>query len=69
MIKFELIESKGGLISKRVTTRTNYLIIDGEINPNWKHESFGRKIEQAMIYKLNGQRISIVSEHEWVKQL
>lgn len=65
----EAITRMGGFSQQDVTLETNYLIVGGEINPAWAHEAYGRKIEKALIYKLEGHAISLVGEEDWVKTL
>lgn len=49
-----------------ITTETNYLVVGGELNPNWAHESYGRKIEKALVFKLDGRDICLIQEDSWV---
>lgn len=65
------ILEKGGIISKSVNLRLDYLIVGGERNDNWAHANYGRKIERAL--EIRRERKSghphIVSESDWVKSL
>lgn len=65
----ESIIRMGGCPQKDVTLETNYLIVGGNMSPVWAHESHGRKIEKALIYKLEGQLVAIMIEKDWVKTL
>jgi NAD-dependent DNA ligase len=65
----DAIVRMGGLSDENVTLETNYLIVGGEISPAWAHEAYGRKIERALFYKLEGQPISLLAEEDWVKTL
>lgn len=65
----DAIARMGGQPQDSVTLETNYLIVGGELNPAWAHEAYGRKIEKALIYKLEGLPISLVAEENWVKTL
>ena len=63
------IRRKGGCPQKNVTLETNYLIVGGELSPVWAHESYGSKIEKALIYKLEGQPVALVAEEDWKKTI
>jgi len=65
----EAIEHRGGYPQKGVTLETNYLVVGGELNPNWIQDSYGRKIEKSLIYKLEGQPISLLAEEDWALTL
>jgi NAD-dependent DNA ligase len=52
-----------------VSKSTNYLIIGTYVTDSWIHESFGRKIEQAVELRDQGNEINIVSESTWIQQL
>jgi NAD-dependent DNA ligase len=56
------IEKEGGEISQSVTKKLHYLVVGSLGSPEWKHGSFGTKIERAMKYKDSGHGISIVRE-------
>lgn len=55
------IEEQGGTIAT-VTRRLNYLVIGGLGSAEWKHGSFGTKVEKAMAAKEAGSRILVVHE-------
>jgi NAD-dependent DNA ligase len=63
------IESRGGIIKNSVTKKLNYLIVGGLGSPEWKHGSFGTKIEQAMRHKSDGLPLLIVHEDQWISSL
>ena len=54
---------------KNVTVETHYLIVGGNLSPMWASESYGRKIEKALLYKLDGRPIALIAEEDWVKTL
>ena len=58
-----------GATSGRITQSTDYLVIGTYVTDSWIHQSFGRKIEQAVEWREEGYPISIVSERLWIKQL
>jgi len=64
----QLVKDLGGHVGKSVTKSTNCLVI-GEIgSKDWKHSSFGRKIEKAVQYRDELKvDISIVMESHWIK--
>lgn len=64
----EAIESLGGTNAKGVTKTLNYLILGTYVTDSWAHESFGRKIEQAMEYRENGVPLVIITEEHWVNE-
>ena len=65
----EAIEQRGGLIEKGVTKKLNYLVIGSIGSDEWKHGSFGRKIEKAAEYRSKGIPLLIVSEDIWAGSL
>lgn len=57
------IENAGGVFSKGVTQKVDYLVIGNKITPDWKQQSYGAKIIKAMEYRdLNNLPISIITE-------
>ncbi len=61
------VQELGGKVEKRVTKRLNYLVIGTYVTESWKHEKYGRKIEEAVAYREAGIPIQIVSEKHWVE--
>lgn len=64
-----LIEKLGGIVSSSVTKKLNYLVVGGLGSKEWKHGSFGTKIEKAIEYKRSGLSILIVHEDQWASAL
>lgn len=64
----QAIEARGGLVSN-VTKKLNYLVVGGLGSPEWKHGSFGTKIEKAMQLKQAGVGIQVVHEDTWASSL
>lgn len=62
------IEQRGGVVGG-VTKKLRYLVVGGLGSPEWKHGSFGTKIEKAMQYKRDGLPILIVHEDIWASSL
>lgn len=63
------IEERGGTVLAGVRRDLNYLIVGALANPEWKHSSFGTKIEKAMIYRGKGLEILIIPEDRWTAAL
>ena len=61
----EATETLGGMNETSVTKRLNYLVIGTYVTDSWHHETFGRKIEMAMNYRLQGHPLAIVTEEHW----
>lgn len=64
-----VIEQHGGIVNNSVTKKLRYLVVGGLGSPEWKHGSFGTKIEQAIQYKREGAPILIVHENCWTSSL
>lgn len=60
---------RGGIASNSVTKTLRYLVVGGLGSPEWKHGSFGTKIEKAIRYKRDGVGILIVHEDRWASSL
>jgi hypothetical protein len=60
---------RGALCESDVTHRTNVLLIGSLASRDWKHSSFGRKIQKAMDLREKGYDVAIVAEDHWVSQL
>ena len=60
---------RGGLCEDSVTRRTNILLVGTLASRDWKHSSFGRKIEKAVQLRETGCNVAIVAEDYWVSQL
>jgi NAD-dependent DNA ligase len=63
------IESRGGIVKNSVSKKLNYVVIGGLGSSEWKHGSFGTKIERAMQLKQEGAALFIVHEDHWVRAL
>jgi NAD-dependent DNA ligase len=63
------IAKRGGQIGKGITKKLQYLVVGGLGSAEWKHGSFGTKIEKAIQYKRAGLPILIVHEDKWASHL
>lgn len=61
------IESRGGIVKKAVSKKVDYLIVGGLGSPEWKHGSFGTKIEHAIQLKREGVPIALIHENTWIE--
>lgn len=61
----EAIETRGGHVKPDVTKEIDFLVMGEVGSRDWKHSSFGRKIEKAVSYRDQGAAIAIVSEAQW----
>ena len=65
----EAIERRGGLVSSSVSRKTRYVVVGGLGSPEWKHGSFGTKLEQAMKLKREGVALLVIHEDRWATSL
>ena len=63
------IASRGGLVKSSVSKKLRYLLVGGLGSSEWKHGSFGTKIEKAMELKKEGARIFLIHEDHWAGSL
>ena len=64
----EAIEGLGGFNAKGVTKSLDYLVLGTYVTDSWIHESYGRKIEKAMLYQDEGRQLSIITEEHWLNE-
>jgi NAD-dependent DNA ligase len=64
----ELIQARGGAIGN-VTKKLNYLVVGERGSSEWKHGSFGTKIQKAMDLRQRGLPVKIVAENIWAASL
>ena len=65
----DAIERRGGKVVTTVSKKLNYLVVGGLGSPEWKHGSFGTKIEKAVELKRDGAAILVVQEDRWASSL
>ncbi len=57
--------SRGATVTERVTQTTDVLVIGHDSNPSWAHGTYGNKICDAMILKLQHGKPLIIPENYW----
>jgi NAD-dependent DNA ligase len=65
----DAIERRGGLIADNVSKKLHYLVVGGLGSAEWKHGSFGTKVEAAMKLKREGAVLRIIREDHWANAL
>lgn len=65
----QTIVRHGGTVKSSVSKKIQFLLVGGLGSDEWKHGSFGTKIERAMELKRGGALIAIVHEDHWVSCL
>lgn len=63
------ISDRGGIMKSSVSKKLRYLVAGGLGSPEWKHGSFGTKIERAMQLKQEGAALLIVHEDVLARSL
>ncbi len=59
------IENQGGKFVSQPSKRTNFLIVGDSGNPAWAFSCYGRKVEEAIKLRKNGENIILVHEHDF----
>lgn len=65
----QFVIRRGGLTSSSVTKKLHYLVVGGLGSAEWKHGSFGTKIEKAIELRQSGVPIKILHEDTWASSL
>lgn len=63
------IERRGGEVIPGITKKLSYLVVGGLGSDEWKHGSFGTKIEKALQYRAAGVPLLVVHEDVWAGSL
>ena len=56
----------GATTRKDPSKSIDYVIIGSQISPDWKHSSFGRKIQKAVELRDGGHPLYILTEDHWL---
>lgn len=62
----EAVEALGAAAQNSVNRSTDYLTIGNEGSENWRQGSYGRKIEKAMIFRMETGKPAILAESDWL---
>lgn len=60
------ISDLGGIPTKRLTKKTDYLIVGDNGNQAWAFACYGRKVEKALDLRKNGHKISLIHEFDFM---
>jgi len=63
------VVQRGGVVKSGVSHKLRYLVVGSLGSQEWKHGSFGTKIEKAMQLKHEGAPILVVREDHWTAAL
>lgn len=58
----DIIVRSGGIFKNNLTSSTRYLIVGNDGNPCWAFSCYGRKVEDAINRRKNGQLLTIINE-------
>lgn len=61
----EAVIKLGGHADGDVTRALDYLVLGIEVSEDWKHQTYGRKIERALKLREEGFPLVIVREFDW----
>lgn len=61
----QIVTDLGGIFKNNLTNKTRYLIIGNDGNPCWAFSCYGRKVEDAVKRRKNGQTLTIVNEADF----
>ena len=61
--------ARGGEVTSGVSKKVHYVVVGSLGSQEWKHGSFGTKIEKAMQLKQAGAAIVVVKEDVWAAAL
>ena len=60
------ISDLGGIPSKTLTKKTDYLIVGDNGNPAWAFACYGRKVEKALDLRKGGHQILLIHEFDFI---
>lgn len=61
----EVVEKHGGRFHAGIRKDTDYLVIGASGNPCWAYSCYGRKVEDAMQRRQQGQRLLLIHEYDF----
>lgn len=61
----EKIDELGGISTKSVTQKTDYLIVADNGNKAWTFACYGRKVEKALSLRKKGNKITLIHESDF----
>ena len=59
----------GGIISKSISSKTDYLVLGSDGSSDYKHGNYGSKVVKAMESRSNYGVPAIISEEHWTAEL
>lgn len=65
----DAIQKRGGLVSSSVTKKVHYVVVGSLGSTQWKHGSYGTKVEEAMRLKNEGVALRVIKEDHWAEAL
>lgn len=60
------ISDLGGVPTRTLTKKTDYLIVGDNGNQAWAFACYGRKVEKALDLRKNGHKISLIHEFDFI---
>lgn len=60
------ISDLGGISTRTLTKKTDYLIVGDNGNQAWAFACYGRKVEKALDLRKNGHKISLIHEFDFI---
>lgn len=60
-----VVQKHGGTFIDTMRKTVDYLVIGADGNPTWSYACYGRKVEQAVQLRRQGQRLIILHEHDF----
>lgn len=63
------VEELGGSCERRVTRRTDYLVIGALAAEEWSQAGFGSQVDEVVRLRQRGGEVAVVSESWWVTAL
>jgi NAD-dependent DNA ligase len=63
------IEQRGGIVSPKVSSQSQFLVVGGLGVDEWRGGGLGTEIEAAMRLRARGVSVKIIPEDSWIKLL